>query len=34
MLCMIFLPSFHVHDDFFQGNENFKLGGENLEKLI
>ena len=32
MSCMIFLPSFHEHDDFIEGNEEFKLGGEDLEK--
>ena len=26
--CMIFLPSFPEHDDFIQGNEEFKLGVE------
>ena len=30
---MIFLPSFHKHNDFIEGNERFKLGGEDLEKL-
>ena len=30
---MIFLPSFYEHDDFIEGNEEFKLGGEELEKL-
>ena len=30
---MLFLPSFHHHDDFIEGNENFNLGAEDLEKL-
>ena len=30
---MIFLPSFYKHDDFIEGNERFKLGGEDVEKL-
>ena len=30
---MIFLPSFYIHNDFIEGNERFKLGGEDLEKL-
>ena len=33
MYCMIFLPSFYKHADFIEGNERFKLGGEDLEKL-
>ena len=33
MSCMQFLPYFHEHDDFIEGNEEFKLGGEDLEKL-
>ena len=33
MLCMILLPSFFIHNDFIEGNERFKLGGEDLEKL-
>ena len=33
MSCMIFLPYFYKHDDFIEGNEKFKLGGEDLEKL-
>ena len=24
---MIFLPYFHEHDDFIEGNEEFKFGG-------
>ena len=30
---MIFLPYFYKHDDFIEGNERFKLGGEDVEKL-
>ena len=30
---MIFLPSFYKHNDFIEGNERFKLGGEDVEKL-
>ena len=33
MPCMIFFSSFHEHDDFIEDNEEFKLGGEDLEKL-
>ena len=33
MSFMIFLPSFHEHDDFIEGNEEFKLGGEDIETL-
>ena len=33
MSCMIFLPSFYKPDDFTEGNEKFKLAGEDLEKL-
>ena len=29
---MILLPSFHIHNDFIEGNERFKFGGEDLEK--
>ena len=30
---MILLPSFYAHIYFIEGNEIFKLGGEDLEKL-
>ena len=30
---MILLPSFYIHNFFIEGNERFKLGGEDLEKL-
>ena len=30
---MIFLPSFYKDDNFIEGNERFKFGGEYLEKL-
>ena len=30
---MIFLPSFYMHNVFIEGNERFKLGGEDIEKL-
>ena len=33
MSWMIFLPSFHEHDDFIEGNEEFKFGDKDLEKL-
>ena len=33
MSCMIFLSYFHEHDDFIERNEEFKLKGEDLEKL-
>ena len=29
---MILLPSFYAHIYFIEGNERFKLGGEDLEK--
>ena len=27
------LAIFYIHSDFIEGNERFKLGGEDLEKL-
>ena len=33
MQYMILLPSFYIHNDFIEGSERFKLGGEDLEKL-
>ena len=33
MSCMILLPSFYLHIYFIEGNERFKLGVEDLEKL-
>ena len=27
------LAIFYIHNDFIEGNERFKLGGEDLEKL-
>ena len=30
---MIFLPSVYKHNDLIEGNERFKLGNEDLEKL-
>ena len=33
MPCSILLPYFHEYDDFIEGNEEFKLGGEDIEKL-
>ena len=33
MSYIIFLPSFHGNDDFIEGNDEFTLGSEDLEKL-
>ena len=30
---MILLQSFYIHKVFIEGNERFKLGGEDIEKL-
>ena len=30
---MILLSSIHIHNDFIEDNERFKLRGEDLEKL-
>ena len=33
MYCTIIFSLFYKHNDFIEGNENFKMGGEDLEKL-
>ena len=33
MSYMIFVPSFHENDNLIEGNEEFKLGGKDFEKI-